>query len=159
MEGDKEQLLSARYLPGIKRVVLRILAIFAAAIFLSPFLFIIYIFGGILLFSCDSAPLKIWTNIGGFDFAYVRVACDTLAGGTTDELQVGVHRWHWKEAIFVVVPEDYNLLPSIAVENGAIVVDLSKVDEIILAKNEWRGHPISYRIGSDKYPRSDPDLR
>ncbi|MGO9743647.1 MAG: hypothetical protein ACLPN5_19445 [Roseiarcus sp.] len=102
--------------------------------------------------ACISTPLKTWTNIGGLDFAYVEMDCDTLAKSLTHELQVGVHGWPWKERIFLVDPADYNLVPSIAIENGAIVVDLSAVDDIILAKNEWRGRPIRYHIGRIRYP-------
>ena len=152
MKSDKQQFPPAQYLPEIKRVVLTIYTVLVALILLSPFLLIFYFFAGFWFFACNSTPLKTWTNLDGLDFAYIQVDCDTLAKELTHELQVGVHRLHWRETVFVVEPADFNLVPSIAVEDGAIVVDLSAVDDIILAKNEWRGRRIRYHIGHIKYP-------
>ncbi len=152
MKSDHQQFRSHRYLETIRVVTLWICTVIVALILISPLLIIIYIFVPMLLFPCDSAPLKTWTNIEGLDFAYVEMDCDTLAKSLTHELQVGVHGWRWKERIFLVEPADYNLVPTVAVENGAIVVDLPAVDDIILARNEWRGRPVRYHIGHIKYP-------
>jgi hypothetical protein len=115
-------------------------------------LIFIYLFAGFCFFACDSRPMKTWTNIGGLDFAYVEVDCDTLAKELTHELRVGVHGSSRRDTIFVVEPADFNLVPSIAVENGAIDVDLSAVDDIMLEKSDWHGRPIRYNIGHIRYP-------
>ena len=152
MKTGNQEIRSHRDLQAMRVVIVRILAVIAALILLSPLLIIIYLFVGYWLLACDSMPLKTWTNIGGLDFAYVAKDCATLGSAWTHELQVGVHGWPWKERIFLVEPADDNLVPSIAVEDGAIVVDLTAVDDIIMAKNEWRGRPVRYHIGRIKYP-------
>jgi hypothetical protein len=129
-----------------------ILVVMSVAVILFLVFGFVYLAVRFYLLACVSTPLQTWTNVGGLDFAYVQVDCDTLAKTFTHELQVGVHGSSRRDTIFVVEPADFNLVPSIAVENGTIDVDLSAVDDIMLEKSDWRGRPIRYNIGHIRYP-------